>query len=149
MSFWVLTSPGKVLSRTTVQRVTNLELQVDENRTKCATFMAAIDQQVGGNDLAPNDKHGKLTYSDNCEDPKFDPVFTEEFGVTVNDPKANKADKDFTPDLYNDMSLNMELAFPRDGTKVQSGHAIKRMRDKDGLPIGTANDNPILDTHRC
>jgi hypothetical protein len=22
------------------------------------------------------------------------------------------------------------------------------MRDKDGLPIGTANDNPILDTHR-
>ncbi len=91
---------------------------MDENRTKCATFMAAIDQQIGGNDLAPHDKHGKPTYSDNCEDPKFDPVFTEEFGTTINDPNANKADKDFTPDLYDDMSLNMDLAFPRDGAKV-------------------------------
>jgi hypothetical protein len=29
---------------------------------------------------------------------------------------------------------------------VQFGRVVKRLRDKDGLPIGTANDNPILDT---
>ena len=26
------------------------------------------------------------------------------------------------------------------------GRVTKRLRDKDGLPIGTAHDNPILDT---
>ena len=40
----------------------------------------------------------------------------------------------------------MELALPRDGAEVQFGRVAKRLRDKDGLPIGTANDNPILDT---
>ena len=29
---------------------------------------------------------------------------------------------------------------------MQFGRVVKRLRDKDGLPIGTANDNPILDT---
>ena len=35
MSIWVLAASGKVISRTTVQRVTNLEIQVDENKKKC------------------------------------------------------------------------------------------------------------------
>jgi hypothetical protein len=40
----------------------------------------------------------------------------------------------------------MELALPRGGGEVELGRVTKRLRDKDGLPIGTANDNPILDT---
>ena len=146
MSFWILTSSGKVLSRTTVQRVTNLELQVDENKAKCVAFTTAIDQQVGGNDLAPHDEGGELILSDDWEDPEFDPIFMEEFGTTTNDPKLNEADQDFTPDVYDDTYLNMELALPREGAEVQFGRVVKRLRDKDGLPIGTANDNPILDS---
>ena len=30
MSYWILTQTGRVIARTTVQRVTNLELQTDE-----------------------------------------------------------------------------------------------------------------------
>ena len=78
MSFWILTSSGKVLSRTTVQRVTNLELQVNENKAKCVEFTTAVDHHVGGNDLAPHDEGGDLVFSDDWEDPKFDPVFMEE-----------------------------------------------------------------------
>jgi hypothetical protein len=40
----------------------------------------------------------------------------------------------------------MELALPRDGGEEQFGRVVKRMRDKDGLPIGTTNNNPILDS---
>lgn len=40
----------------------------------------------------------------------------------------------------------MELALPRDGGEVQLARVVKRLRDKDGLPISTANDNPILDS---
>ena len=40
----------------------------------------------------------------------------------------------------------MELALPRDGEGPEFAKVTKRLRDKDGLPIGTANDNPILDS---
>jgi hypothetical protein len=40
----------------------------------------------------------------------------------------------------------MELAIPRSGGEVEFSRVTKRLRDKDGLPICTANDNPILDS---
>ena len=40
----------------------------------------------------------------------------------------------------------MELALTRDGDKPESARVTKRLRDKDGIPIGTADDNPILDS---
>jgi hypothetical protein len=119
---------------------------MDENKEKSIAFTTAIDQLVGGNDLAPHNEIGQLALSDDWEDPELDSVFMEEFGTTINDPKLNEADKDFTPDLHDDTYLNMELALPREDAKVQLGRVVKRLRDKDGLPIGTVNDKPILDT---
>jgi hypothetical protein len=59
---------------------------------------------------------------------------------------ANDVDDDFTPDVLDDTYLNMELALPRSGGDVEFARVVKRLRDKDGIPIGTANDNPILDS---
>ena len=42
----------------------------------------------------------------------------------------------------------MELAVPRgDNPNPQYAKATKRLRDTDGITIGTANKNPILDSH--
>ena len=60
MSFWVITSTGKVLSRTTVQRVTNLELQLEENKTKCLAFTAVLRERLGNDELAVLDEDGEL-----------------------------------------------------------------------------------------
>ena len=38
------------------------------------------------------------------------------------------------------------MALPRDGEGPELARVVKRLRDKNGIPIGTANDNPILDT---
>ena len=146
MSFWVLAASGKVISRTTVQRVTNLEIQVDENKKKCEEFTAAIKERIGANDVAPYDENGDVVVPEDWDDPAFREDFLEEFGKSINNPNVQEADTDFTPDTYDDTYLNMELALPRDGAEVQFGRVVKRLRDKDGLPIGTANDNPILDT---
>ena len=146
MSFWVITSTGKVLSRTTVQRVTNLELQLEENKTKCLAFTAALQERLGNDQLAELDENGELIIPDEWDDPAFSKEFIEEFGRTINDPALREADQEFTPDAYDDTYLNMELALPRNGAEVQFGRVVKRLRDKDGLPIGTAHDNPILDT---
>ena len=40
----------------------------------------------------------------------------------------------------------MELALPKDNEGPGLAKVKKRRNDKDGLPIGTANENPILDT---
>jgi hypothetical protein len=77
---------------------------------------------------------------------QFDAEFQDEFENVVNDKALPDADDEFTPTLTDDTYLNMELALPRSGGEVEFAKVTKRLRDKDGLPIGTANDNPILDT---
>ena len=147
MSFWVLTSSGKVLSRTTVQRMTQLETQLEENKTRMKDFSEHLTERIGGNDIVAEDENGNVTLEiDDWDDPAFDSEFVEEFGRTINDPMIKEADQDFTPDSFDDTYLNMELALPREGGEIQFGRVVKRLRDKDGLPIGTANDNPILDS---
>ena len=40
----------------------------------------------------------------------------------------------------------MEVDLPRDGEGLELACVVKRVREKYGIPIGTANDNPILDS---
>ena len=40
----------------------------------------------------------------------------------------------------------MELVMPRDGDVPEFSWVAKRLKDANGLPIDTANSNPILDT---
>jgi hypothetical protein len=54
-----------------------------------------------------------------------------------------------TPEIFDNTYLNMELALPHDGGEVEFGCVVRRLRDKDGLPIGTAHDNHILDSRMC
>ena len=57
-----------------------------------------------------------------------------------------EADETFTPDVY-DTYLNMKLAIPQgDSLKPRLARVTKRLKDTNGLPIGLANENPILDT---
>ena len=42
MSYWILTEAGRVIARTTVQRITNLELTTDEVKQRCTQY----DQRV-------------------------------------------------------------------------------------------------------
>ena len=57
-----------------------------------------------------------------------------------------EADANFTPDVFDEKYLNMELAIPRDGDGHDFSKATKRLRDKDGLPISRSHNNPIMDT---
>ena len=40
----------------------------------------------------------------------------------------------------------MEIALPRDSDGPEYTKVTKRLRDANGIPIGTTNNNPILDT---
>ena len=73
------------------------------------------------------------------------PDFEEEFQRIISDKYLPEAEDSFTPDSY-DGYLQMELAFDRGDNGPSFAKVTKRLRDAQGLPIGTANDNPILDT---
>ena len=42
--------------------------------------------------------------------------------------------------------MNMEVALPRDTEGPDFSCVTKHLKDENGLPIGTANENPTLDT---
>ena len=65
--------------------------------------------------------------------------------MIISDKDLPEADDSFTPESYGGY-LPMELAFYRSDDRPSFDKVTKRLRDTQGLPIGTANDNPILDT---
>jgi hypothetical protein len=131
MSYWILPVTGRIISRTSVQRVTNLELQEDNLIRRCRAFDLAIKNYC-------NDE--KYIIQPDRDVPNFDlqldldddPDYQEEFNRVL----ENKAieDDDYTPDAH-DQYLDMEITLPR-------------AKDIDGTPIGKAHDNPVLDTRQ-
>ena len=143
MSFWVLPESGIPVAATTVSRIPQLEKELEANQTRfqqydekiAAKFKEERLQAVGG-------KPNLEDWSDLLEE---DEDFAKEFATLYNNSDVPEADDQFSPDSF-DMYINMELALDRGTDEPQLAKVTKRLRDKDGKPIGTANDNPILDT---
>ena len=76
-----------------------------------------------------------------------DPDFIDEFQMVISSKEINEADEEFTPDMFDDRYLNMELTLPMgDDPNPQLAKVTKRLRDANGIPIGMANESPILDS---
>ena len=146
MSYWVLTINCTVIARTTVQRVTSLEMQTSHMKERTQAFDEATKDKIkdGGHILLQG---GKTQPYDWNEHPfGEDPDFAEEFKEVISNDEVKEADDVFTPDVY-DAYLNMELAIPQgDSLEPRLARVTKRLKDANGLPIGLANENPILDT---
>ena len=67
----LLATSGKVLSRTSVQRVTYLELQVEENKRKCAEHPTLIAERIDDPDHIARDENGDLIIPGDRDIPKF------------------------------------------------------------------------------
>ena len=74
-----------------------------------------------------------------------DPDFAEEFRLVFNNQDIPEVDE-FTPEVLEDTYINVEIALPRDGDGIEFARVTKRLRDANGIPIGTAHDNLLLDT---
>ena len=74
------------------------------------------------------------------------PDFWDDFRNVVSNEEVKDTDESFTPEVYDDTYLNMELSLQHGGEATsQYAKVTKQMRDANGFPIGTANDNPVLD----
>ena len=72
-------------------------------------------------------------------------MFREEFARVFNNEHILEAEDFFEPEVF-DNYLNMEFALDRHDDGPEFARVTGRLRDKDGRPIGTASNNPILDT---
>ena len=143
MCYQALTQRGTVISRSTIQLVTNIEKNTAEVKETFQKFDEAIRQSMkssseqGYNGDKPNPEH----WSDLL---KNDDDFREELECIFNNNEIPEADEvEYTPDTLDDTYLKMEVDLPPDGKDPELARVVKCLRDKDGIPIGTANDNPI------
>ena len=132
MCYHVLTQTTSVISRSTVQRVTNLELKDKSIEDIFCKFddedhQRFKEEQRGYDGEKPNPKDWADLY-------EFDPDFKDEFERNFSDSKIPEAD-DFTPDVLDNAYLNMELALSKDGESSQFAKVTKRLRDANGVPI--------------
>ena len=136
MCCYVLTQRGTVVSRSTVQRVTNIEKTMTEVEDTFQKFDHAIQEKIKScqENNYIGDKPNPEHWADLLE---HDDDFREEFERGLNSDDVMEAD-DVTPDTLDDTYLNMELALPRDGDGPKLARVIKRLRDKDDIPVGTA-----------
>ena len=131
MSYWILTDAGRVIARTTVQRVTNLEQTTDEVRQRCQQFDQHVTEILrDANHIVP---HGDdIVLQDWNDFPiEDDPDFVDEFQRVVSDDEISDEDEQFTPDAFDDTYLNvMEVTLPRGGgdpDDTQFAHVSKHL----------------------
>ena len=130
-----------------VQRVTNLEMQEDVNKSQAQAFDQAIRERINDSihyiiDGGKNEPKDWTTHLLDTDDD-----FQDEFNNVISHPEVKEADESFMPEVMGDTYVNMELALPQGDTlDPQYARVTKRLRDANGIPIGTAHDNPILDT---
>ena len=112
MSYWILTANCTVIARTTVQRVTSLEMQSTHMKQRLQAFDEAIKEKIKDSEHTILED-GKTQPYDWTDHPfEEDPDFTEEFLDVVSNNGLKEADDTFTPDVYGTY-LNMELAIPQ------------------------------------
>jgi hypothetical protein len=143
MTFHILPPSGIPVQAGSVQRVTELEKQTDATKERMKTFSEKIATKFKeGRLLLEGDKPKLEDWADLLEE---DGDFAEEFNRLFDNGDVPEADDVFDPDSY-DHYLNMELAIDRGAEYPEYAKVTKRLKDHRGNPIGTANNNPILDT---
>ena len=144
MSYWTLKSNGYVVSLTTAKIITNLESEISENQLMLLEFDEEIKCRIKNDDFTVDGYlPAPVKWADILED---DEDLREEFYRIYQDKDIPEADGVFTPEILDDTYMNMEVALPRDTEGPDFACVTKRLKDTNGLPIGTENDDPILDT---
>ena len=146
MSYLELTINCTVIAKTTVQQVTSLEMKPTHIKERTQAFDETTKVKIKESEhiILEGSKTQPYDWNDHPFDE--DPDFTEEFHEVISNNELKEADDSFTPDVY-DSYLNMELAITQvDSLEPRFARVTKRLKDANGLPIGLANENPILDT---
>lgn len=145
LSYWILTEGGQVISCTTVQRLTNLEMQTMEWQARIREYEAAIASRMASPDPVPIPDHipedlqlGLLEYET--------AAFRDEFLRVINNPDVPHGKDDRIDSADDSAYTDMRLSLKRNSDgKLLAAKVRGRAVDEDGIPIGIGSDNPMTD----
>ena len=144
MSYWILPISGKPISCVTVQRLTNVEKELDEYKK----LMHDYDDDIA---KALNVKDDKIQYPPESPDwnrmstNEDDPVFREKFQAVISNDVIPHID--VIDNAHEDEYINMRLSLPQGADETIVHATVKRRAvDSSGLPIRIPSKNPMTDT---
>ena len=146
MSYWVLPESGIPVSATTVQRVTNLEEQTEEFKANALKFEEKVKRKWEVESAQINENQIPVKPESVLDLENEDEEFREEFHRVIDEPNVPHIDDVKTEEQYNNY-VNMEISIQTgdDTEPAQHARVKRRAVDVDGIPMGTPNENPILD----
>ena len=156
LTYHILSSTGYVLTRSTVSIIEKDDFESEENLRRRDDFTKEMESHIGNYCTAT------LT---NCEDyneeSPYDSIFDfdddlddEDIEFQDIDAAGNIISKPYVEDFIHseapymeshDKHIGLKVALPHQGEMLE-GTVTERLKNADGTLIGTANDNPILDT---
>ena len=124
-----------MIAHTTVQHITNHELLTVKVQQQCQQYDQCMTKILNdghhiiphGNDIVLQDWNKYLVEED------LD--FVEEFQNVVSDHSVPEQNDNFTPDVFDDTYLHMEIALSRGGGDqegTQFANMVKWLHDKEG-----------------
>lgn len=127
MTYWILTHKGTVVARSSIIPL-SLDDALDENLKHQKEAFMVEHSQGERNSSGLQDESIKV-FPDLVDD---DPAYTT--------PEAD----DYSPEAY-DEYLNAQVILPVGG-ELRRGQVLRQKRDHEGRPLGTRNNNPLMDT---
>ena len=135
MCYYILKSNGNVVSRTTVQRIPEIDRDKDDIKAKMSTFTEEVTESMRAeNFVIPETAENAFYLHDKDGD--------DDVPIEPHTPNAEEID--YTPDTM-DPYVGAEVRLPH-GDGYMTAKVLKRARGTDGNPIGRSHSNPILDT---
>jgi hypothetical protein len=134
--YWILPRSCQPIVRSTVWAVDAQEFGTDAMKARVDELTAIIERKIG--DAAELDE--ELLPDISMPVDLFDADADEQ-----PEPEEPRPDlDDYTPEAY-DHYINSEIQLLVGG-ELRHGVVKRRVKNDDGIPIGSANENPILDT---
>ncbi|KAG7369925.1 reverse transcriptase RNA-dependent DNA polymerase [Nitzschia inconspicua] len=151
MCYWLVTDSGKIVSKTSVERVVREDLLSEDSCKRIKDFEALIAERLkdenfdlNQDDLIPGDlflEDIELS-EDNAGVRYGEAPPDEDYGDMLLEPRPDDEDVEENFDNYIGVELIMDVG--TDGER--RGRVVKRARDNDGRPIGRKHDNATFDS---
>ena len=160
LAFYILTSNGEVVTRSTVSNIDKTEFDTMEMKIRRDKFTQSVNEKIGDysksmlshHDIKPGptfDVYDDMYEPDDLDDDEIIYQDTDERGIplkSIDLDDVNITDNDGINEEEGDKYIGMKVPLNRRG-EIQEGIVKRRKRTDDSNElVGTSNSNPLLDT---
>jgi hypothetical protein len=135
MCFYVLGNNGKIVSRSSVQHLTQIEMMKDDIKARLEAIENEIQGRLRDDGFECRHEYENAFYIDDDDD-ELEPE----------EPNEMPEIEEYTPEGY-DEYIGAQIMVPKEDGRIQ-GTIVKRARNENRDPIGRRNPNAFLDTRR-